>query len=410
MASFAVTRWKPESAAAKSLVRQQLNRILAHPAFKNSRRCPSLLSHVVERTLEGHADALKERALGIEVFARPFDYDTSLDPVVRTTANEVRKRIAQYYHEPGHEQELRIDLPAGSYVPEFHLAQENSAVPPPLALPQLSSTPAEVQTADSGPNSRTRWRWVFLLTAAVLALSSAAVLGWWSSRAAVNRFWNPVLSTAGPILVSVGEPRLGLRRDSSSEGGDMSVGDHAVRGDAVALSDAISSARIAAFLSDAGKPFHMQSAAETTLTDLRQGSAVLVAGFDNPWTLRLTDPLRFHFSTDGKRFCWIEDRENPAQKSWFVDFAAPYSKLSQDFALVARFLDTDSGQIVVVAAGIGENGTLAAGELLTDRKYLSSVRSPKPGALERGNVEFVLATQVIDGKSGPPRILAEHSW
>ena len=73
----------------------------------------------MRRTLEGDLDSLKERILGIEVFKRPHDYDTGADPVVRITAGEVRKRIALYYHDEGTEQELRIELPPGSYIPAF---------------------------------------------------------------------------------------------------------------------------------------------------------------------------------------------------------------------------------------------------------------------------------------------------
>ena len=42
---------------------------------------------------------MKERTLGVEVFGRPPDYDTNADPVVRVTAAEIRKKIAQFYHE-----------------------------------------------------------------------------------------------------------------------------------------------------------------------------------------------------------------------------------------------------------------------------------------------------------------------
>ena len=91
--------WKPERDADKAAVRRQLERLLANPAFKNSKRYPALLRFVVERVLDGHMDALKERTLGIEVFHRDPDYDTNQDPVVRTTAVEVRKRLAQYYQE-----------------------------------------------------------------------------------------------------------------------------------------------------------------------------------------------------------------------------------------------------------------------------------------------------------------------
>src|SRR5580704_12808910 len=101
-------------------IREQLERILESPGFRNSRRYPNLLRYVVDRTLRGQTSDLKERTLGIVVFSRSPNYDPAADPVVRVSAGEIRKRIAQYYHESGHETEIRIDLPLGSYLPEFH--------------------------------------------------------------------------------------------------------------------------------------------------------------------------------------------------------------------------------------------------------------------------------------------------
>lgn len=124
------TSWDPATEAERAAAPEQLERILANPHFKNSKRYPCLFRHVVEQSLKGRADQLKERTLGIEAFGRDPDYDTNLDPVVRTTAGEIRKRIAQYYHEPGHEAEIRIDLPAGSYVPEFRLPVGQRIAPP----------------------------------------------------------------------------------------------------------------------------------------------------------------------------------------------------------------------------------------------------------------------------------------
>ena len=109
----------PEPAVDAVSIREQLDRILASPLFRNSKRYPSLLRYVVEQALDGHASDIKERTLGIEVFGRPPDYDTNVDPVVRISAAEIRKRIAQYYHDGGHENEIRIDIPLGSYIPEF---------------------------------------------------------------------------------------------------------------------------------------------------------------------------------------------------------------------------------------------------------------------------------------------------
>ena len=100
-------------------VLEQLDRMLKSRHFRNSRRYPAFLDHIVRHTLAGDLDSLKERILGIEVFKRASDYDTAADPVVRISAGEVRKRIALYYHDEGTEQELRIELPAGSYIPVF---------------------------------------------------------------------------------------------------------------------------------------------------------------------------------------------------------------------------------------------------------------------------------------------------
>jgi hypothetical protein len=54
-------------------VREQLDRILASPVLRNSKRYPSFLKYIVERTLEGQGDSLKERTIAVEVFGRPPD-------------------------------------------------------------------------------------------------------------------------------------------------------------------------------------------------------------------------------------------------------------------------------------------------------------------------------------------------
>src|SRR5579863_486730 len=100
-------------------VREQLNRLLAHSLFTNSKRYPVLLAYAVEQALLGNASDLKERTIGVEAFGREPNYDVNLDPVVRTTAAEVRRRLIQYYYSPDHAGELIIELPVGSYVPSF---------------------------------------------------------------------------------------------------------------------------------------------------------------------------------------------------------------------------------------------------------------------------------------------------
>jgi hypothetical protein len=116
--------WTPSTEEDKVMVRRQMNRLLETSHFKNSKRYPLLFRFIVEEALEGRGEFLKERLLGVRVFDRPADYDTAADPIVRVTIAEIRKRIAQYYHEEAHDSEMRIELLPGHYVPEFRPSKD----------------------------------------------------------------------------------------------------------------------------------------------------------------------------------------------------------------------------------------------------------------------------------------------
>jgi hypothetical protein len=102
-----------------NVIRAHLSDILNSAAFKGSRRSQEFLTHVVECALAGEWDRLKERSLGIEVFSRDASYDTGGDSIVRVTASDVRRRLLQYYSECDRTPAFRIEIPAGSYIPEF---------------------------------------------------------------------------------------------------------------------------------------------------------------------------------------------------------------------------------------------------------------------------------------------------
>ena len=112
---------RPFGAEFQAAVRAELERMLLTPSFVQSGRCKRFLTYIVEKTLSGHATQLKERTIGINVFERANDYDTGDDSIVRVTANEVRKRISQFYQEAPQAHLIQIELPRGSYVPEFRI-------------------------------------------------------------------------------------------------------------------------------------------------------------------------------------------------------------------------------------------------------------------------------------------------
>ena len=115
------------SAEQANLARSALESVLSSDAFAPSKRCQDFLRLIVEHALAGDLDALRERMIGVEMFGRRVDYDTSNDAVVRVRATEVRKRLAQYYREAVPAPIVRIELSPGSYVPEFHWSSPKRA-------------------------------------------------------------------------------------------------------------------------------------------------------------------------------------------------------------------------------------------------------------------------------------------
>jgi TolB-like protein/tetratricopeptide (TPR) repeat protein len=103
----------------RSVVQFQLERILSAPEFWRSDRAARFLRLIVERTLDGRTDLLKESLLAIDAFGRPADFDPKADPVVRVEAIKLRRRLAEYYsREPN--DPVRISIPKGRYVAEFN--------------------------------------------------------------------------------------------------------------------------------------------------------------------------------------------------------------------------------------------------------------------------------------------------
>jgi hypothetical protein len=425
--------WFPHSESEFAQVREQLERLLIHPLFHHSKRYPALLRYAVEQTLLGNGDQLKERNIGIEVFGRDPSYDTNADPVVRFTASEIRKRLALYYVDPVHSGELQVDLPTGSYAAVFSgfarqtapLASENRPpidAAPASPTPAINELPAPQQVAAPGRRRRIL-AWVVLCA----ALVGAAVLCagfWlytppaasWLARLHTNpmdQFWSPITTAPGTATFCIGEPNGPAGEDSSQIAvpgsasqplhNELRLSGH------LAIADVVTLTHLATALDARGKPFRISTASQASFSQLREGPVILVGAFDNPWTQRLTQNLRFNFiSQDG--VASIVDRRTPAQTHWSTSWEIPYQKLSRDYGVIARFRDSTTGQPVVLVAGISAEGTEAAGEFLSNPSYFAELLQRAPRNWPALNMEVVIETQVIDGHPGPPRILAVEFW
>ena len=279
-------------------VRAQLQRILASSVFHNSKRYAAVLRFVVDQTLQGYGDRLKERTIGIEVFDRPPDYDTATDHVVRSAVAEVRKRLAQYYQQEGRG-ELRIEVLPGSYMPQFKWAEDHPAVAPAsTANPEPPEGAAAASAPQVEPVHRPWWlrtRWI-IAACAILVISVAAFVSTEHAHDALDRFWNPILSSRSPVLLCIGNVEGGRRPPEVDPvlSPTLSLSNfHNSPSETVNVHDAFTVAKFAGFLESHGRQFQLASQSDATYTDLQNGPTILVGLLNNGWTVRLLQKLRF---------------------------------------------------------------------------------------------------------------------
>jgi hypothetical protein len=411
-------------------IRTLLEHVLGSHQFRGSRRCQILLRHITERTLAGDTSSLKERTLGIEVFGRAPDYDTSQDPIVRAGAAEIRKKLAQYYQEPGHESEVRIELLSGSYIAEFHFNGSDGpgvAIATEVAEVVVAADVAEVAAPGRPPKRYKVIAGGVAAIALVVLILTVALPRW--GRTDLDQLWDPVLKSPGTVLICLGQPvaynlksrqaqdaiqdaHTPQRPNSTPANGPIRAEDLIILWDRyVALGDAECLMRLSSVLERHRKPYRVRGERSTSFADLRDTPAVLIGAFDNPWTLRTAGQLRFTFSKDTAReIDMVVDRQHPEKRDWTLTGAWPNWDVPNDYAIVSRILDTTTDRPVIIAAGITQYGTMAAGEFLSNPEYFSEAVGKFPRNWQKKNLQIVLGVPVVNRIPGHPRVLATHVW
>lgn len=402
-------------------IRGQLDRILSSAVFGTSKRYPAFLRFVVETTLDGHSECLKERTIGVDVFNRPADYDTNSDHVVRSAAGEVRRRLAQYYVQPGHAAEIQIDLPLGSYVPQFRrpvteLPTVKTTVEP--AREAISNVPVSLWKVSLWKKYRLIALALPLAVSLFFALRAASALG----RTELDKFWNPVFASAPskPVLICIGSRFGGSSfRPSTGAPGQQQAADpnRANNNDQfdsnplmrpVTMTDAVTLARLTDYMGTRRAPYKVLNPDLTTLADLRDSPAVLIGSRNNDWAIKSAGTLRFRFDVSS-RPASIRDNMNPS-RTWSSPLGFRIGDSGRDYAIVSRVVDPGVEQVIVTVAGLGPSGTLAAGEFVTNETYMKKLEALAPYGWEHKNLQVVISTEVVKGSSGPPRIDTAYFW
>jgi TolB-like protein/Tfp pilus assembly protein PilF len=142
----------PKTFESEHAIREHLSGLLSSTAFAQVDRLKRFLRYVVEETVAGRSEKLKEYSIGVEVFDREASFDPRTDPIVRVQARRLRARLARYYEEEGRHEEIRIELPKGSYAPVFH--RRSAPTPKRTVATALASrnTVTVLPFADRSPN------------------------------------------------------------------------------------------------------------------------------------------------------------------------------------------------------------------------------------------------------------------
>jgi hypothetical protein len=252
-----------------------------------------------------------------------------------------------------------------------------------------------------------------IFVSVILVVGALVAFAWnrWArsdrTQTIFTSFWN----SQQPVMICIGAPTLSVNQPGADMPGvAAALGPPTTNNTLVPLSDAITLGQFQAILHERRKQYRILLAHQANLDDLRSGPTILIAGLDNPWTMRLSSKLRYQFRGSESTGGAIIDTKSNAPSPWNVSFLVPYSDRTQDYAIIALTHDDTIGQPLLIASGVGPNGTRAVGEFLTSEDDLASLKKLAPPGWHGENFEVVLATQVIQGHSGPPRVLTAEFW
>lgn len=396
---------------------QHLNKVLESPAFRGSDRCKHFLDFVVRQAVEGKAEELKERVIGSQVFGRPGGYETAGDAIVRVKANEVRKRLAQYYADSANRNPVQIELPAGSYIPRFdwHLNGGDRTAPP-----------NEVSSGTHAAIARSRFnRWLIGVALAAAVATISLWLLWPGRPSELDQFWGPALNGSGVPVIFLGSAEAYMVSDRLKEQiqnirtrSDQATTILATPGDIIHLSGFYLSmgnfytvSRISALLQARGKSPEFRSGPEVKLDDMRGRPVIFIGAYMNLWTLQSNAKLRFQFQGEpgSQGVKSIRDNMNPG-RTWTLDKVFPWGPQPVDYAIVSRVWDPTSDSVAITAAGINTFGTQVAGEFLTTPSYWKDLSRRLPAGWQRKNLQVVLETSVVGTTPSPPKVVASYVW
>jgi len=393
-------------------VREEIERILLSDLFRDSPTLKRLLRFLVEETLAGREDALKEYNIGTLVFQRGEFYDPKSESIVRVQASVLRKKLVAYYAAPGAQAAIRIDLPKGHYVPQF---QPVIAEPEPVPAPPLPAIPV--------PR-----RWPVAAGIAALAVLVLAIPFWFNtqSKPAPQTEWRNHPLWVGffepniPAKVILGAamfyyvPGTGLivrdnhiqmpdSQDTRERLGKLEARFGAKLNPAeiyTGVGDAVAAYTLGSFFQQAGHPLPIELSRHSRWPDLVTNNLIIVASL-RFYSMRqeLPFPTEFQLSSESAKITLLHPR--PGEPA---DYASVFTghETGTDYALISVWPGTVPDRRVMTVGGLFTWGTAGAAHFATNPGNLRAL-APKlqsdVGKVDTSKgLQVLLRVQVKDGQ------------
>lgn len=437
--------------AANSAYWRLAQRVAASEYLAKSEFLPKFLLYICDRQLRGMTQEITEQKIGVRVFNRPADYNPGDDNIVRNYAGQLRKRLDLYFEREGAEEEIRISIPRGGYVPVFLKSNTDKNVIGDPSLSSLNEVPpaASEQAAenDSAPISPVRavaaeasspksdWR-MFLWGVVVCALLFSAVL--FSARFFHNSseaqsfyrpLWSEIFAKDRDTFIVPADSGVGILQNLSEQ--PVSLADYisgkylsevkAKSIDSANLEDlrtqrytSIADINIVAKLARLPEVipdrFIIRYARDLRMDDLRDSNAILLGAIHtDPWVNLLQQQLNFRFVCESHiNHCSILN-SHPAQgeKTTYENEAEQSSH--QTFGVVAFIPNMNRNGRILLIEGLNMASTQASADVLLDDALIRPIlqRATLPdGSI--GSFELLIQTTTLGAVPLPSQIVASR--
>jgi len=414
-----------------------VQRVLASQNFSKSGRLSAFLVYICRCALEDRNEEITEQQIGMHVFGRPADYNPGDDNIVRTTARQLRQRLALYYQEEGGEDDIRIAVPKGGYRPSFiNFASENSVInaagvePEPRAFP-LQDPPKRTQSR--------RWSSLALSLAVIcgifLSLAGQRAMRHFRARSPqVSPIWSTVFVPGKSTVFVAGDAGLNMYDNLART--QVKLGDYASRAYLstpeaqtpngytwaslasrryVSWVDLALADHLRQVATESGAQYAIKFARDVRPEDFRNANVILIgAPTYNPWVEMFDNHLNFHLHYDGKHNSVSVLNDKPMHGE-----PAEYQPAGEDptqrgythgFGYIAVITNLEGDGHVLLVEGSTVAGVDASLSFLMNDSKMDHIlkEASQPNGL--GSFEILLAADFLKSSSPDAQIIATRFY